>query len=60
MSRRRHRASSAPTAMPLQAVAFVVEVTCRLILEEVLWPGLGLLTATAKMPTAEAVPVALS
>jgi hypothetical protein len=46
--------------MPLQALACVVEVTWRLILEDVLCPGLGLLTEIAKTPTAEAVPVAVS
>src|ERR1700675_1671672 len=30
------------------------------MLEEVLWPGLGLLTETAKTPTVEAVPLAVS
>ena len=30
------------------------------MLEEVLWPGLGLLTETAKTPTAEAVAAAVS
>jgi len=46
--------------MPLQALACLVEVTWRFMLEEVLWPGLGLLTETAKTPTVEAVPVAVS
>src|SRR5579863_1940934 len=46
--------------MPLQALACVAEVTWRLMLEELLWPGLGLLTETAKMPTVLAVPVAVS
>ena len=54
------RLAPEPTAMLLQALASVVELTWRLMLEEVLWPGLGLLTETAKMPTAEAVPVAVS
>jgi len=46
--------------MPLQALACVAEVTWRFMLEEVLWPGLGLLTETAKTPTAEAVAAAVS
>jgi hypothetical protein len=46
--------------MLLQAMACVVEVTWRFMLEEVLCPGLGLLTETAKMPTADAVAVAVS
>ena len=54
------RLAPAPTAMPLQALACVVEVTWRLMLLEVLWPGLGLLTVTAKMPGEEALPVAVS
>jgi hypothetical protein len=54
------RLAPAPTAMPLQALACVVEVTWRLILEDVLCPGLGLLTEMANMPAVEAVPVAVS
>src|SRR5580658_7355397 len=54
------RLAPAPVAMPLQALACVADVTWRLILDELLWPGLGLLTETAKMPTLLAVPVAVS
>ena len=54
------RLAPAPTPMPLQALAWVEEVTCRLMLEEVLWPGFGFLTEMAKSPTVLAVPVAVS
>ena len=54
------RLAPAPVLMLLQALACVVEVTWRFMLEEVLCPGLGLLTETAKMPTADAVAVAVS